>query len=182
MIVHVRPDRCLDILDIVEGAQVSQACERLQDLPLTGREPFKFRYGGKWCSFQATYKWPLIGVCQPDKETLLLLSIVGAGLMITGVWEEGYQSISVEDWRLPFDLGGPTPHTRAPRTGEQPRAEAAGEARGRSRGIAKSKAANDSRGRGPGRVRKTCQPTRGGGRPRGVQPLYGPSRQAGRGP
>ena len=114
MIVHVRPDRCLDILDIVEGAQVSQACERLQDLPLTGREPFKFRYGGKWCSFQATYKWPLIGVCQPDKETLLLLSIVGAGLMITGVWEEGYQSISVEDWRLPFDLGGPTPHTRAP--------------------------------------------------------------------
>ena len=114
VIIHVRPDRCLDILDIVEEAQVSQACERLQNLPLTGREPFKFRYGGKWCSFQATYKWPLIGVCQPNKETLLLLSIVGAGLMITGVWEEGYQSISVEDWRLPFDLGGPMPHTRAP--------------------------------------------------------------------
>ncbi len=114
MIVHVRPDRCLDILDIVEEAQVSQACERLQNLPLTGREPYKFRFGGKWWSFKATYKWPLIGVCQPDKETLLLLSSVGAGLMITGVWEEGCESKFVEDWRVTFDLGGATPHTRAP--------------------------------------------------------------------
>ena len=106
VLVHARRDGCLDILDIVQEADVPQALERLRTLPLAGRAPYKIRLNHKWWTFEATYRWPLIGVCQPDRKTLLLLSSVGAGLMITGVLKDldVEESRFHEDWRAPFDL------------------------------------------------------------------------------
>ncbi|MBK7829374.1 hypothetical protein [Nannocystis sp.] len=106
VIVHARHDGCLDILDIVEEAEVAQALERVRSLPLAGRVPYKVRLDGKWWTFEATYRWPLIGVCRPDRNgTLLLLSSVGAGLMITGILKSDMEeSRFAEDWRATFDL------------------------------------------------------------------------------
>lgn len=100
VVVQVRADRRLDILDILREAQMY----RLQE-PLKDRAPYHVTFNGKHYAFQATHMWPLLGVCSPDPETTLLLSSVEGGLMLT--WDKeggGCDSRVVDDWRVPFNV------------------------------------------------------------------------------
>ena len=100
VVVQVRADRRLDILDILREAQMY----RLQE-PLKDRAPYHVTFNGKHYAFQATHMWPLLGVCSPDPETTLLLSSVEGGLMLT--WDKeggGCDSRVVDNWRVPFNV------------------------------------------------------------------------------
>lgn len=124
VITRFRPDDRLEIVDMVEEAQVARAVERLQQLPSAPGKPYTIRIAGKLRSFQATYKWPLIGFCRADKDTVFLLSSVGAGLVLTGHYKGSWYSRD-EDWRETLDLtdegdldadaDGAEPHARAAR-------------------------------------------------------------------
>ena len=124
VITRFRPDDRLEIVDMVEEAQVARAVERLQKLPSAPGKPYTIRIAGKLRSFQATYKWPLIGFCRADKDTVFLLSSGGAGLILTGQHKGSWYSRD-EDWRETIDLtdeadldadaDGAEPHARAAR-------------------------------------------------------------------
>ena len=124
VITRFRPDDRLEIVDMVEEAQVARAVERLQKLPSAPGKPYTIRIAGKLRSFQAAYKWPLIGFCRADKDTVFLLSSGGAGLILTGQHKGSWYSRD-EDWRETIDLtneadrdadaDGAEPHARAAR-------------------------------------------------------------------